>query len=287
MTAVKLIATLAAMAVFSPVESIAQPGVPVQQYSYADLADLADGAPVVVDARIRDAVRLKGPQAADIPPGKARFYVEADVLSLIRGASGSPARISYLTEVSLDVRGRAPKLEKSRVLLLARPVSGQPGSLQLVAPDAQIAWNESVNTQLRAILGELTAPDSPPRITAISGAFHTAGTLPGEGETQIFLNTVTGDPVSIIVLRRPGQAPRWAVALGEIVDEAARPPKPDTLLWYRLACSLPARLPAGSLESTDPAQAEIAQADYRIVREGLGRCERTRGSANQAVSLPR
>lgn len=287
MTAAKLVTAMAVLSAFFPGNSYAQPAQPTPQYSYADLVDLADGAPVVVEARIRDAIRLKGPQAANVPPGKVRFYVEADVLALIRGAGGSPARISYVTDVPLDARGRAPKLAKSRVFLLARPVPGQVSSLQLVAPDAQIPWNESLNTRLRSILSELTAADSPPRITGIGSAFHTPGTLPGEGETQIFLTTATGDPVSVIVLRRPGQAPRWAVALGEIVDEAARPPQPETLLWYRLACSLPGRLPADSLESTDPAQAEVAQADYRIVREGLGRCARTRAGSAQPPSAPK
>ncbi|RJF91519.1 hypothetical protein D3876_10735 [Sphingomonas cavernae] len=276
---------MAATAAVFPANSTAQPVAASPQYSYADLADLADAAPVVLDARIRDAIRLEGAQATNLPASKARFYVEADVLALIRGAGGSPAKISYVADVPLDARGRAPKLKKSRVLLLARPVSGQAGSLQLVAPDAQLAWSESTDAQLRAILTELTAPDSPPRITGVGGAFHTAGTLPGEGETQIFLSTQTGDPISVIVLRRPGQAPRWAVALGEIVDEAARPPQPGTLLWYRLACSLPARLPAQNLESLDATQAEIAQADYRLVREGLGRCVRTR--AAQPSSAPR
>lgn len=281
MTAWKLVAALAASAAVFSANSNAQAPIPAPQYSYADLADLADAALVVVDARIRESIRVTGPAAANVPVGKARFYVEADVLSLIRGAGGSPSKINYVTDVMLDTRGRAPKLKKSRVLLLARPVSGQAGSLQLVAPDAQIPWSESVDSRLRAILTELTAPESPPRITEIGGAFHTAGTLPGEGETQIFLSTQRGDPISVIVLRRPGQEPRWAVALGEIVDEAARPPQRDTLLWYRMACSLPARLPAKYLESIDPAQAEIAQADYRIVREGLGRCVRTRGAADQ------
>ena len=69
---------------------------------------------------------------------------------------------------------------------------------------------------------------------AIGNAFHVAGSLPGEGETQMFLTTADARPVSLSILRRPGEQPRWAVALAEIVDEAAGPPQRDTFLWYRL-----------------------------------------------------
>src|SRR3546814_13147877 len=63
---------------------------------------------------------------------------------------------------------------------------------------------------------------------------------------------------------------RWAVALSEIVDNAAAPPRPDTLLWYRLACALPPELPQSSLATADPATASQARADYRFVLRSLG-----------------
>src|SRR5207253_7979853 len=104
----------------------------------------------------------------------------------------------------------------------------------------------------RRIAADLVAADTPPTITGIGNAFHVPGALPGEGETQIFLTTADNRPVSLSILRRPGEQPRWAVALSEIVDEAAAPPARDTLLWYRLACSLPAALPAASTASLAP-----------------------------------
>ena len=245
-------------------------------YDYADLADLAIAAPVVLSAEINRATRLKPERAVGVLPRHARFYVEADVVSLIRGAGGLPARIAYLVDVPLDSRGRAPKLKKMRVLLLARQVPGNAREIQLIAPDAQLAWNAATEAQLRAILTEATRADAPPLIIGVGNAFHVPGSLPGEGETQIFLATNDGRPVSLTVLRRPGQLPRWAVSLSEIVDEAAAPPAPNTLLWYRLACSLPPELPEDALDSVDFEQARIARADYRLVIEGLGPCGRTR-----------
>jgi len=129
---------------------------------------------------------------------------------------------------------------------------------------------------VKHILAALVAPDAPPRILGLGDAFHVAGTIAGEGETQIFLRTESGDPVSLSILRRPGQAPRWAVALGEIVDEAARPPEPGSLLWYRLACSLPPALPPQAVRTLSVQDAEAARADYRLVTAALGPCRRTR-----------
>lgn len=246
---------------------------------YADAADLVLASPLILDATVRSASRIKGPEAATVATGHVRFYVEADVAALIRGAGGVPPRIGYLVDLPLDAGGRPPKLKKVRVLLFARAVAGGGSMIQLVAPDAQVAWTPTMDARTRAIVTAALAPDAPPRITGIGNAFHVPGALPGEGETQVFLTTADNQPVSLSVLRRPGEAPRWAVALSEIVDDAAAPPAPGTLLWYRLACSLPRALPARSTAALATGDAEQAQADYRTVIEALGPCGRTRAAS--------
>jgi hypothetical protein len=243
---------------------------------YADLADLILAAPVIADATVRSTVTLKGADAAGVAPGHTRLYVEADVAALVRGAGGLPPRIGYLLDAAPDAGGRLPKYKKVRVLIFARPVAATPGQVQLVAPDAQLAWTPEADQRVRRIARELVAADAPPTITGINNAFHVPGALPGEGETQLFLSTGNGAPVSLSVLRRPGEQTRWAVALSEIVDEAAAPPAPDTLLWYRLACSLPARLPAHAIASLSADDAAVAAEDYAFVLASLGRCGRTR-----------
>lgn len=243
---------------------------------YADLTDLVLAAPVIADATIRSAARIKGAEAAGVAPGLTRFYVEADVAALIRGAGGVPPRVGYLVDVGADATGRVPSLKKQRVLVFARNVAGAGGQLQLVAPDAQLPWTADTEARARAIAAAALAADAPPRLTGIGNAFHVPGALPGEGETQVFLTTADNRPVSLSVIRRPGEQPRWAVALSEIVDEAAAPPARDTLLWYRLACSLPAALPARSTASLSAEDAQQAQTDYRFVLDQLGPCGRTR-----------
>ena len=244
---------------------------------YADLADLALAAPVVAQVQVVRASALSRREAPDVAPDKRRFLFTADVMTLIRAPGQMPAQVSWLADLPNDARGRPPRIaRRTEYLLLAAATPGRPGELRLITPDAQLPYDPATAEQLRAILREASAPDAPPRITGIGRAFHVAGSLPGEGETQIFLQTADDRPISLNILRRPGEQPRWAVALSEIVDDAAAPPAPRTLLWYRLACTLPAQLPPQSLSEAQPDEVEAIRADYRVVIQGLGPCARLR-----------
>jgi len=268
---------LASLAVAKPVQSqgVAPPAPP--QLSYADLADLAVAAPVVAHLRIRGAEALHADLAPNVAPGFRRFLVGAEVVALIRGDGGLAPQVSYLVDLANDSRGHAARLRRrDEVLVLAGRVPNRPAELRLVAPDAQLPYAPATAERLRAVLREIAAAGAPPRITAIGRAFYVPGSLPGESETQIFLQTEDGRPISLSILRRPGERPRWSVALSEIVDEAAAPPAPDTLLWYRLACTLPPRLPPQSLSEASADETQAIQADYRVVMDGLGPCARTR-----------
>jgi hypothetical protein len=238
---------------------------------YVTLATLADTAPQVLKVQIKKATLVDPERAPDVPANLARLFVEAQVMNLIRGKAGVSESIRYLVDVPRDARGKVPKLKKAQFLLFARPGT-RPGEVQLVAKNAQVPWSPSTEQQVRAIVTELVTPGAPPAIRGIREALHVRGNLQGEGETQIFLATSTGDPVSISVLRRPGLAARWAVSLTEIVDEAAAPPRRGTLLWYRLACSLPAQIPPRALVSDTPADNDLARRDYNFVLEQLGPC---------------
>ncbi|MEC3909953.1 hypothetical protein U5A82_05540 [Sphingobium sp. CR2-8] len=245
--------------------------------SYADIVDLADKAPLVANVRIRNIIVLKAEQAGNVPAGHKRLFVEADVTGLIRGEAGISPIITYLYDAPTDARGKIAKFKKAEVIIFARPGT-RPGEVQLIAPDAQIPATTAELDRVKNVLSALVAPNSAPRILDLGDAFHVAGTVAGEGETQIFLRTEKGDPVSLSILRRPGQPPHWAVALGEIVDEAARPPEPGSLLWYRLACTLPASLPSRTVRTLSAQDAEAARADYAVVMAALGPCGRTRAT---------
>ena len=270
------------LAVFAVPQGFAQaPAVlaaPPATPTYADLADLADRAPLVARVEIRDAIRLKPEQAPGLRPGMARVLIKAKTRAVLLGETiGESA--SYLADVPLDAKGKLPKLKKSAALIFARVAPARPGELQLVSSAGQVAWSQPLEDRVRAILTELVAPGAPPRVTGVREVSYVPGNLVGEGETQIFLSTEAGDPVSISVVHRPGEPRVWGVAFGEIVDQAARAPLRDTLAWYRLACFLPAGLSTatdilGDISGDGEAR-RVAAEDYRYVRGQLGACPRT------------
>jgi hypothetical protein len=245
-------------------------------YSYADVADLATAAPVTVLATVRKTTQLPPERAPGVRGGHVRLFVEADVESLIRGSGALARRITYLVDVPVNAKGKPPKFKKARVLLFGRIAPGTTASIQLAAPDAQLSADAATEALARRILTEAVRPDAPPRITGIANGFHVSGTLPGDGETQLFLKTDTGTPVSLSIVRSGGTPPVWAAAFGEIVDESAAVPARDTLGWYRLACGLPRTVPDAVLVGTDGADRDAARADYAFVLAQLGVCPRTR-----------
>lgn len=268
-----------AAAVTVPVAALAQsPAAPAQSVAnsptYADLATLAEASDMVIRAEIRRQTRLKPERAPGLAPGFARLLIQARTLALIAGSAGLGADLSYLVDVPLDAGGKVPKLKKLQVLLFADRVQGRAGELQLVSPAAQMAATPELEARLRPILTELASGSVPPRVTGVSDALAVSGTLTGESETQIFLSTADRSPVSLTILRRPGQRPSWGVSWGEIIDSSARPPARETLRWYRLACALPAQLPSGANLARDVAERRLAASDYAFVIEQLGPCER-------------
>lgn len=243
--------------------------------TYAEFVDLADSAELVVRAKIRRAIALEPERAPDVAPGFARLYIEAETIALLSGSAPLGENLRYLVDVPLDSRGKVPKLKKREVLLFARSVPGRPSELQLSGDSAQQFYSPEFEARLRPILTDLAAPDSPPVVTGVRDALSVPGNLTGESETQIFLDTQNGAPVSVTVLRRPGRPPAWGVSWGEIIDQSARPPEPESLEWYRLACALPARLPPEANLSNDSAARTQAERDYQLVMGALGPCTRS------------
>ena len=245
--------------------------------TYADLADLADAAPLVLRAKIRSATEVDPKRVANPRPGWARIYVEAVTESLIAGPAAVGTKLTYVADIRRDAKGKAPKLAKREVLLFARPVEGRPGELQLLTPEAQLPWDAPTEDTLRGIIKAIYAPDAARRVTGVHEAIHVPGTLSGEGESQVFLSTKDQEPAAILVQHKPGQPDAWSVSFTEVAGAAGQPPAVNTLTWYRLACFLPAELPAGVNVSTTDADKAQAEADYRKVISDLGACPRNLG----------
>ena len=126
--------------------------------------------------------------------------------------AASPPRLRRSERVAGPRRAACPTIRASCGCRARRPAA-------LIRP--------ATAERLRAIVREARAADAPPRITGIGRAFHVPGSLPGESETQIFLQTADSRPISLSVLRRPGEQPRWSVALGRDRRRGRRPrPRP-------------------------------------------------------------
>ena len=246
-----------------------------QSPTYVDLVTLAERADLVIRAQIRDQITVKPERAPGLKPGFARLYLEGDTSALLAGSARVSESLAWLVDVPLDAKGKPPKLEESVVLLFADPVAGRPGTIVLVNEQGQMPYSPALEARIRGVLTALVANDAPPVITGIADALSVRGNLAGESETQIFLTTRDRSPVSISVLRRPGQPPAWGVSWGEIIDSSARAPQPGTLRWYRLACALPGELPSSANLSRDPDARRLAEVDYAFVLRDLGECART------------
>jgi hypothetical protein len=243
--------------------------------TYADFAALAEQADVVALVEVRDQAEVEPERAPGLASGHARLYVEGRTRALLAGRAALGESLTYLADVPLDARSRVPKLRKQRFIVFADPVPGRPGTLSLVGPGAQVPATPETEALARTVIAALAASEAP-AVTGIREAMSVAGNLAGESETQVFLDTLTGTPVSLTVIRRPGMEPQWGVSWSEIVDQAARPPEPQTIEWYRLACFLPPQLPQSALLQDDRDARARAEADYAFILEQLGACPRIR-----------
>lgn len=245
--------------------------------TFADAADLVLISPTIVDVTVSKISNIDRELSPGLRPESVRLLVNASVNTLLRGSGGVPGEVQFLIDLPADAKGRAPKLKGQRMFVFARPVMGKPALLQPVLPDSIVGFSANNDALIRQATREAVAINAPPAITGVGQAFHFPGTIAGEGETQIFLDTQSGAPVSINISSRSGMTPLWNVSLGEVVDTQARAPVQDSLLWYRLACgALPARIPVESLASKTQAANVKADADYQFVRQALGPCNRTR-----------
>jgi hypothetical protein len=244
--------------------------------TYADLADLADSARMVIRAEVRKLAPVEPERARGVRSGWRRYYIEARTQALIRGDMSLGQSLRYLADMPSDAHGKPPAVRKKAVLLFATATQDPQGDLQLVAPDAQIIWDAATETQLRAILAELVAPDAAKKVTGVREAIYVPGNLAGEGETQFFLDTADQSAASITVQHKPGSPPAWGVSFSEVAAPVGSPPGRDTLAWYRLACFLPNALPGGVNLSDGADSRAQADADYRTVLGELGACPRSR-----------
>ena len=236
---------------------------------YADLADLTLAAPVIVRATLTGSERIAPDSNPGIAAGRDRLLVKAQVLAALTAPGPIPAALNYQWDAPVDARGRPPK-PKGETVLLFLAVVAPDGKARLVAGSGQRPWDVASEATVRAIAAEARS-GTVPVVTGIASGFRADGSVAGESESQFFLTTADGKGLTLVVTARPGEAKRVALASGDVIDESAAPVQRDTLLWYRIACFLPATLPAKV--GASPALAS----DYAAALASIGPCGRTPG----------
>ena len=244
--------------------------------TYAELVELASASDVVMRVAVEDQATVKAERAPGLQPGMTRLYLETATEAVL----GAPRQVresnAFLVDMPLTSRGKAPKLKDMRYLIFADFVDSRPGELQLVRPGALMVADAALEQRAATVLQQLAdARGIGPLPTGIRDVISVQGNLAGESETQMFVETGTGTPVSLSVIRRPGMAPEWGVSWSEIVDQSASSPQVDTLDWYRLACFLPRELDRGAFLQDDPVSRSRAMEDYDFVLNSLGTCARS------------
>ena len=249
---------------------------------FAALADLTLASKAVIAGRVRSVVRVPRSATQDLEPGARRYLVRVDVTRAILAPGEIPARIEYLWDAQSP---RRPAIDSADVLVFLVPVPGKADQFRLVSAGAQIADTAETEATVRKLAAEGRDPKlAGRRVTGVSKAFTVPGSVPGEAETQIFLKTTGSEPISLVVISRPGEAKRYSAAFGDTIDESAGPVKPGTLAWYDLACGLPRTLPDDAVAELDEGQKATVAADYAFILKAIGKC----GAApvNDASSQP-
>jgi len=251
----------------------AQNNINSTQISYDYLASNILESNIIVDIMIKKIKKLSESQTTTVPSNRKRVLIIAEVQALIRGENGINSEIRFLFDAPIDSRGKLIKLKKRRFIAFGHSIEGRLDFIRLVEPSSITSHNSNVSSQVRSITAAALENNAPQAITGVSSAFHSPGTVIGEGETQIFLDTEFGQPMAISITSRSGEEKRWSVSTSEVIDINANEPLRDSLLGYRLACNLPNGIESSALESSNRDNNLKAAADYRFVREAIGPCK--------------
>ena len=244
-----------------------------ESLSWTDLADLALASPVVLSAVVSRVDRVGRRDAPDVPQGHVRALVRADLSAALKAPALLPASAAWFWQGPAGQRGRPPFAKSAPVLVFAAPLAGggdpETQPMRLTTAHGQQPWSAGAEAAVRDILSQALQPGADGlMVTGVNDGFRTIGAIPGMSESQFFLATQGGRPLTMVVRRAPAAEPVIAVATGDLVDRAA-PVQPRTLVWRGLACGLPDRLPVRLADNADLSE------DYALARQSIGPCGRT------------
>jgi hypothetical protein len=249
-----------------PVPSIAQDA------SYARLARAYLSESFVAYVTVRGSKKLPKTIAPALP-GRAKFLVEADVIRVLKAPGVVNGRLTYVWEGPLDAKGKPPAFKKQDMLVFLRNLNDPAVPFQLAAPDKQVTWSAEAEGRLRAIAQEAQqASLRTINLTGVQSAFTTEADTPYARLTQFLFASRDGQLIGVTVRVKPDGTGDVISSSEEILGGGMRL-QANTLMWYHLACTTPASLPADVLsdQPTDD-ERDIVVKDYATFRQALGGC---------------
>lgn len=243
--------------------------------SYDDIIGITLESNVVVDVIIRKITKLPPSQSIGVRSDRKRILITANVQSLIRGQSGLNSEIKFLFDAPVDSRGKIPKLKKQRFIAFGGHVPNRSDFIKLSRTASMLPYSGDISNFVRNSTREVLAANAPQQIIGINSAFHSPGTIIGEGETQIFLETRMNQPMAISINSRSGERVRWSVSASEVIDINATEPVRNSLMGYRLACGLPRTIGDSAIAPLSAPNQRIVVNDYNFIRSAIGPCNRT------------
>lgn len=266
MKQVSLLAAALIVVMGSPAPSRAQ------DTGYARLARAYLGEPFVAYVKIRGTRKLPKTLSPALP-GRARFVVEADVIRVLKAPGVVNGRLLYVWEGPLDAKGKAPNFKKQDMLVFLRPLNDPAVSFQLAVPEKQLIWTADAESRLRGIAQEAQqASVRTISLTGVQSAFTTEADAPYARLTQFLFASRNGQLVGAATRVKPDGTGDVISSSEEMLGGGLRI-QANTLMWYHLACTTPAQLPADVLadQPTDEERAVVAR-DYATFKQALGGC---------------
>lgn len=218
-----------------PRESFVPPALAGLSTGRADIIRLTLDAPVIVTAEIVKTDEVKRRDASDLPPGGRRRLVRARITSVIKAPSLTPPQIEYLQDwIPADGGKKPPRLEGARVLVFLAPSKRRDDQYSLIDRRAQTGQEPASERLVRAILLDAETPQLRSlRIAGVSAVFDWGD------RRQFLVDTTDGRKLSLDTTPE-GSAVK--VSFDETSGDA-KTVQAGSLLWFRLACELPANLP--------------------------------------------
>jgi hypothetical protein len=246
------------------------PPLPARQ-SYAEMARLYLASPIIVRAQVRNESKLSKAEAAllaPVPAGQARQWLTVDLQSALKAPDMMPARVRFLWQGELAANGKPPKLKKQSMLLFLRQVetAGDNPSFGLTEIGAALPWTDGDEAHLRSVALEYGL--------SVKGMRQVFVTL-SDGDTSarfvhFLFETRNGAPL-VAIVEEQGQQWQMRTTTTDL-DQDAQAVKPETLLWYHLACGLDLQAPDAVRRLPDRDERAFAERAWQAMHNLLGPC---------------